>query len=76
MMNTDSSETLVISTADHGHAVAYNGYCGRGSNVTGLCMEINGEGTMHTGSPNLAADDRTYTVISIGNGGGSILYVS
>ncbi|CAN0179791.1 unnamed protein product [Ascophyllum nodosum] len=76
MMNTDPEETLIISTADHGHAVTFNGYCGRGSPVTGLCYEIDPEGTMHLPTSNLAEDGATYTVLSIGNGGGSILYVS
>ena len=74
MNNTDPSETLIISTADHGHAVAYNGYCGRGSPVTGLCMEIDPSATMHTGVPNFASDGSTFTVLSVGNGPGSILY--
>lgn len=74
--NTDPKETLIISTADHGHAIAFNGYCGRGSLVTGLYMEIDYAGEMHGPEPNLAADDNTYTVISVGNGPGSILYVS
>eukprot|EP00903_Cladosiphon_okamuranus_P010821 g10222.t1 len=74
MDNTDPSETLIISTADHGHAIAFNGYCGRGSPVTGLCMEIDPSATMHAGVPNYAADGSTYTVVSVGNGPGSILY--
>lgn len=74
MDNTDPAETLIISTADHGHAIAYNGYCGRGSPVTGLCMEIDPTATMHAGVPNFAADGATYTVVSVGNGPGSILY--
>ena len=76
MDNTDSGDTLIISTADHGHAIAYHGYCGRGSPVTGLCMTIDESGTEHTGVPNYAADGLPYTVISVGNGPGSILYVS
>lgn len=74
MNNTDPAETLIISTADHGHAIAYNGYCGRGSSVTGLCMEIDPSGTMHGSAPNYASDGSTYTVVSVGNGPGSILY--
>lgn len=74
MDNTDPSETLIISTADHGHAIAYNGYCGRGSPVTGLCMEIDPAATMHADEPNYASDGSTYTVVSVGNGPGSILY--
>ena len=76
MDNTNSGDTLIISTADHGHAIAYNGYCGRGSPVTGLCMTIDQSGTEHTGVPKYAADGLPYTVISVGNGPGSILYVS
>lgn len=76
MDNTDPAETLIISTADHGHAVAFNGYCGRGSPVTGLCMKIDGEATMHTGVPNYADDGSTYTVVSVGNGPGSVYIVS
>ncbi|CAN0452693.1 unnamed protein product [Pylaiella littoralis] len=74
MDNTDPADTLVISTADHGHAIAYNGYCGRGSPVTGLCMEIDPVTTMHSSTPNFASDGSTYTVLSVGNGPGSILY--
>lgn len=74
MDNTDPADTLIISTADHGHAIAYHGYCGRGSPVTGLCMEIDPTATMHSGTPNFAADGSTYTVLSVGNGPGSILY--
>lgn len=74
--NTDPTETLVISTADHGHGITFNGKCGRGSSVTGLCMEINSKGEMHGTEPMLAADGKTYSVISVSNGPGSILYVS
>lgn len=76
MDNTDSGETLIISTADHGHSVSYNGYCGRGSSVTGLCMAVDRSATEHTGVPNVAADGLPYTVISVGNGPGSVLLVS
>lgn len=76
MDNTDPEETLIISTADHGHAIAYNGYCGRGSPVTGLCMKIDSTAIMHSGVPNYAEDGSTYTVISVGNGPGSVFNVS
>lgn len=76
MDNTDYRDTLIISTADHGHSVSYNGYCGRGSSVTGLCMAVDKTATEHTGVPNYAADGLPYTVISVGNGPGSVLYVS
>lgn len=76
MDNTDSRETLIISTADHGHSITYNGYCGRGSPVTGVCMTVDKTATEHTGVPNIAADGLPYSVISVGNGPGSVLYVS
>ncbi len=72
--NVDLSETLIIVTADHEHAVAFNGYCGRGSQILGFCMEINPEGTMHTGKEIVALDGKPYEVISFANGSGTILH--
>ena len=69
----DLSETLVIVTADHEHALAFNGYCGRGSDILGLCMEINGDGVEHTGKPLLADDGKPFTVAGYLNGPGSVL---
>lgn len=69
----DDSDTLIIVTADHEHAIAFNGYCGRGSDITGLCMGINDEGVEHTGEPELAADGKPYTVAGYLNGVGSVL---
>lgn len=70
---TDDSDTLIIVTADHEHAITFNGYCGRGSAITGLCMEINDAGVEHTGVPELAADGKPYTVAGYLNGAGSVL---
>lgn len=70
---TDASETLIIVTADHEHAITFNGYCGRGSDITGLCMKINNNGVEHTGEANLAADGKPYTVAGYLNGAGSVL---
>lgn len=70
---TNPEETLIIVTADHEHAIAFNGYCGRGSKITGLCMEENGAGTEHNGTPNLGADGKPYTVAGYLNGVGSVL---
>ncbi|MDO6797090.1 alkaline phosphatase [Shimia thalassica] len=70
---TDDGDTLIVVTADHEHAVAFNGYCGRGTNILGLCMEIDDAGVEHTGEPALAKDGKPYTVIGYLNGPGSIL---
>lgn len=69
----DLSETLVIVTADHEHAITFNGYCGRGSDILGLCMRIDGSGVGHTGEPLLANDGKPYTVAGYLNGPGSVL---
>ncbi|PRD37068.1 UNVERIFIED_CONTAM: Alpi [Trichonephila clavipes] len=70
---TNAEDTLIIVTADHEHAISFNGYCGRGSNILGLCMKEDGAGTAHSGEPNLAADGKPYTVIGYLNGAGSVL---
>jgi alkaline phosphatase len=73
MEMTNAEDTLIIVTADHEHAIAFNGYCGRGSNILGLCMKEDGAGTAHSGEANLAADGKPYTVIGYLNGVGSVL---
>lgn len=70
---SDPADTLVIVTADHGHAMAFNGYCGRGSPIEGLCYEIDDAGEVHLGSPSIASDGKTYTAIGYLNGAGSIV---
>lgn len=70
---TDDRETLIIVTADHEHAIAFNGYCGRGSDIQGLCMQIDPASDWHTGTPNQALDGRPYTVAGYMNGAGSLL---
>ena len=70
---TDDSDTLIVVTADHGHALTINGYCGRGSPIHGLCYDIAAEGVMHTDEAVLADDGKPYTVLGYLNGPGSVL---
>ena len=70
---TNDEDTLIIVTADHEHAIAFNGYCGRGSPITGLCYDVDGAGVMHTDKPLLGKDGKPYTVAGFLNGAGSLL---
>lgn len=70
---TSESDTLIIVTADHEHAIAFGGYCGRGTPITGLCMGIDNAGTKHNGKPQLGKDGKPYTVVGYLNGAGSVL---
>ena len=70
---TDDAETLIVVTADHEHAIAFSGYCGRGTPITGVCYGIDGAGTEHTGEMELADDGRPYTVVGYLNGPGSVI---
>ncbi|MCF8498852.1 MAG: alkaline phosphatase [Rhodospirillum sp.] len=70
---TNDEDTLIIVTADHEHAIAMNGYCGRGTPIDGLCMDVANEGIKHADKPVLAADGKPYTVVGYLNGTSSVL---
>lgn len=69
---TKDSDTLIIVTADHEHAIAFNGYCGRGSSIVGLCYGVDPAGEAHNGEVQLGADGRPYTVAGYLNGEGAM----
>lgn len=73
VLEMTGDDTLIIVTADHAHAVALNGYAGRGSNVLGLAYKINKNGTKHLDEVELAADGKPYAIVTYANGSGSIL---
>lgn len=70
---TDDEDTLIIVTGDHEHAIVFNGYCGRGTPITGLCYDVAAGQVEHSDELALAADGLPYTVVGFGNGAGSIL---
>ena len=67
---TDSRDTLIIVTADHGHTLALQGYARRGNPVLGLVQGINPDGSPRD-KATLAADGKPYTVITFANGPGA-----
>lgn len=64
----DADDTLVIVTADHGHAMAFGGYPSRGNPILGL---VKGPGPAGE-APRLArdTDGKPYTTLSYYNGPG------
>jgi alkaline phosphatase len=70
---TDDADTLIIVTADHEHAIAFNGYCGRGTPIEGLCYEVASDEVKHSDTLALGDDGKPYSVIGYLNGVGSVL---
>lgn len=64
---TNTDETLIVVTADHGHEMTLSGYAQRGNPILGLVKDINFDGTP-SDKFKLAADGKPYTVISFANG--------
>ena len=70
---TAPEDTLIVVTADHEHAIAFPGYCGRGTPITGLCYKVDAAGEKHADAPNLGKDGKPYTAAMYLNGAGSVL---
>ncbi|WP_116134110.1 alkaline phosphatase [Tropicimonas sp. IMCC34043] len=70
---TDDADTLIIVTADHEHAVAMNGYCGRGTPIDGLCFDVAKQGIEHSDELVLADDGKPFTVVGYLNGASSVM---
>ncbi|MBK1614047.1 alkaline phosphatase [Rubrivivax gelatinosus] len=57
------ANTLIVVTADHDHAIAFNGYGKIGSPILGKVVDY------QTGALAKAADGKPYTTLVFGNGG-------
>ena len=68
---TDTRDTLIIATADHGHTLAFQGYPTRGNNILGLANRFYG----NVAGPARASDGKPYTTLAYANGPGSIFSV-
>ena len=62
LTNPTLANTLIVTTADHDHTLAFNGYGKRGNPI----LDINRD--YKTGLPSKDADGNTYTTLVFGNG--------
>ncbi len=62
---TSADDTLIITTADHGHTLAFQGYPARGNPILDLARSPIGE-------PLRAFDGKPYTTLVYGNGRNSV----
>ena len=61
---TDSNDTLIIVTADHGHVFTIAGYPKRGNPILGKVVSVGSD------SPAMAGDGKPYTTLGYTNGNG------
>jgi alkaline phosphatase len=61
---SNSDDTLIIVTADHGHVFSFSGYPKRGNPILGKVIGVGSD------TPALAADGMPYTTLAYGNGRG------
>lgn len=71
MSQTDSKDTLVIVTADHGHTLTLAGYAKRGNPILGKVVG-NDDTDKPSDEPAKALDEVPYTTLSYANGPGAI----
>ena len=64
MTFSNSDDTLIIVTADHGHVFSFSGYPKRGNPILGKVVGVGSD------TPTLAADGMPYTTLSYSNGRG------
>lgn len=68
---TDSKDTLVIVTADHGQMLTMGGYAKRGNPILGKVAGYDDNGKL-SDAPLRALDGKPYTTLSYANGPGAI----
>lgn len=66
----DLKNTLVVVTADHDHTMAFNGYPHKGNPILGKVTDIKATTVQKQPVLQKAADDKPYTTLVFGNGGG------